>query len=90
MIQLDRLVKVCGYETEQHMVTLENMDCLLTQIKEKENLKDLIIFNLCDGTDGGEGGDGFPGISLVRLLQDMGYHFTGCDYDFYFNCTSKI
>lgn len=50
----------------------------------------MIFFNLCEGTDDGEGGDGYPGISLVRLLQEMGLNYTGSN-EYFYNCsTSKV
>jgi D-alanine-D-alanine ligase-like ATP-grasp enzyme len=45
-----------------------------------------IVFNYCDGNEI----DGFPGISVIKLLEQKGIIFTGADSNFFHLTTSKI
>ena len=83
-------MKDCGYETCIDFLSLDNMADKLTQLKLNNDINSMIFFNICEGTDDGKGGDYSPGISLVRLLQEMGLTYTGSN-EFFYNCsTSKV
>lgn len=67
------------------------MEEVLKDIKSNcDSISETIFLNLCDGTDDGEGGDGYPGLSLVKLLKDLGLNYTGSDTAFYECSTSKV
>ena len=69
--EIENYVIQNGYNTKRHKVTLDNMEELITNLKkesEQDPQSNMIIFNLCDGTDEGDGGDGYPGVSLIILL----------------------
>ena len=84
-------VEKCGYKAYTHFLTLENMEQVLKDIKSNcDDLNETIFLNLCDGTEDGEGGDGYPGLSLVKLLKDLGLNYTGSDASFYECSTSKV
>ena len=54
------------------------------------DVKRMIFFNLCDGTEEGEGGNGYPGVSVIKVLQELGLNYTGSDEAFYECSCSKV
>ena len=67
------------------------MKQVLTDLKNTcEDVDKMIFFNLCDGTEEGEGGNGYPGLSVIKLLQDLGLNYTGSDEAFYECSCSKV
>lgn len=50
-----------------------------------DSLKNTLVVNLCDGTEE----DGFPGLTVVKYLENLRLPFTGSDSRFFYNTTSK-
>jgi len=75
----------CGYaDTQIHRATLDNYKDLLDQIQETAQ-GPFVLLNLCDGTEA----DGYPGISVVKEIENRRLPFTGADSRFYDITTSK-
>jgi D-alanine-D-alanine ligase len=64
-------------------VTPATLDTVLDRLVGRSCL----CFNLCDGN---EAVDGYPGVSVVRALEQRGLPFTGAGSAFYEATTSKI
>lgn len=56
------------------------------QVARYRQKGDAIIFNFCDGDDV----NGYPGLSVLKALEDAGIPFTGAGSDFYEISTSKV
>ncbi len=69
-------------------ISLATRDAILSTLLQVQETtgKRLVVFNLCDGT---EDGDGYPGISVVRGLEQAKLAFTGACSNFYSDTTSK-
>jgi len=67
-------------------VRMDNYRDIVESIPEASNGLRPLIFNLCDGDEV----NGSPGISVLRLLEEMNIPFTGSDSFFYNATTSKL
>ncbi|KAF9989682.1 hypothetical protein BGZ75_005359 [Mortierella antarctica] len=54
-------------------------------IKKREHGQDLVVFQLCDGTEL----DGYPGVSIIQELEAKHIPYTGSDAAFYIITSSK-
>ncbi|KAF9943715.1 hypothetical protein BGZ70_005518, partial [Mortierella alpina] len=54
-------------------------------IKKREHGQDLVVFQLCDGTEL----DGYPGASIIQQLEEKNIPYTGSDAAFYIITSSK-
>ncbi|CAO3571207.1 unnamed protein product [Mortierella alpina] len=54
-------------------------------IKKREHGQDLVVFQLCDGTEL----DGYPGASIIQQLEAKNIPYTGSDAAFYIITSSK-
>ncbi|KAF9962210.1 hypothetical protein BGZ72_009286 [Mortierella alpina] len=54
-------------------------------IKKREHGQDLVVFQLCDGTEL----DGYPGVSIIQELEAKNIPYTGSDAAFYIITSSK-
>jgi D-alanine-D-alanine ligase len=59
---------------------------VIAQIVKYRQSNEAIVFNFCDGDDV----NGYPGVSLLRALEESGIPFTGADSGFYETSTSKV
>lgn len=66
-------------------ITLKNSLNVLAAIKEKYTCSNLVVLNLCDGTEH----DGYPGLSVVVELERLEIPFTGAGSSFFEITTSK-
>ncbi|KAF9182847.1 hypothetical protein BGZ50_004657 [Haplosporangium sp. Z 11] len=61
-------------------------DALENEMKKKqEQNQDLVVFQLCDGTEL----DGYPGVSIIHELEKRKIAYTGSDSAFYIISSSK-
>jgi len=67
-------------------VALENYDSIIRTIPKASFPKVPIVLNLCDGDEA----NGVPGLSVVKLLENLNLIYTGSDPYFYDITTSKI
>jgi D-alanine-D-alanine ligase-like ATP-grasp enzyme len=79
------VVQSINKETKVEIVTITllNYKDIFGEFKKKENL---VVFNLCDGTEE----DGYPGLSIVKELERLSIPFTGAGSYFYDQTTSKV
>jgi len=68
---------------------LNNIMNIMTYIKEQEHKYYPMVFNLCDGDEISQVNN-YPGISVVKALEQANLIFTGANSIFYDNTTSKI
>jgi D-alanine-D-alanine ligase len=59
---------------------------VIAQVLKFRERNDAIVFNFCDGDDV----NGYPGLALLKALEESGIPFTGADSRFYDISTSKI
>ncbi|KAI8361318.1 hypothetical protein B0O80DRAFT_360229, partial [Mortierella sp. GBAus27b] len=65
---------------------VEVAECLEREMKDKQGEQvQLVVFQLCDGTEL----DGYPGVSMIRELENRRIPFTGSDSVFYIMSSSK-
>lgn len=67
-------------------ITLENMHGVVEEVAASRNKSFPIVLNYCDGNEI----DGFPGISVIKLLENKNIIFTGSDSSFFDKAASKI
>lgn len=67
-------------------VTLETLDSVVKEARRRHQTKDGVVFNLCDGDEI----HGYPGLSVVRMLEQAGLPFTGAASAFYEATTFKV
>ncbi|MBM3607746.1 MAG: SET domain-containing protein-lysine N-methyltransferase [Alphaproteobacteria bacterium] len=78
--------KPLGLTHVWHSVTLKNYQKIVAGVVERAREREVIVLNLCDGTEIDE----LPGISVVCALEKTGLPFSGANDAFYVNTTSKL
>lgn len=68
------------------VITMDNLHETVDQISVDRDGRLQVVFNYCDGDEI----NGYPGLSVVRLLEEKGIPFTGADSGFYHISTSKL
>ena len=76
-----------GLKWKWQPITLENMQTVLEEVAASSNEYTPVVLNYCDGNDEI---DGYPGVSVIKLLEQKEINFTGGDSKFYHLTTSKI
>jgi D-alanine-D-alanine ligase-like ATP-grasp enzyme len=88
--QIQQAIRSCGLPTAKVLqVSLKNtLQIVASLAKQSQLCKSgrLCVLNLCDGTES----DGYPGISVVKALEQANLCFTGAGADFFEITTSKI
>ena len=67
-------------------VVPDSLECVIAQVVQCRRKSEAIVFNFCDGDDV----NGYPGLSVVKALEETGIVFTGADSGFYETSTSKV
>lgn len=67
-------------------LTLETYAQVLSELQAESRERNLVAFNLCDGAET----DGYPGLAVVRALEELRIPFTGAGSAFYELTTSKV
>ncbi|HEX8846643.1 MAG TPA: hypothetical protein VF791_18500 [Pyrinomonadaceae bacterium] len=75
-----------GLKWRWQPVMLETCAQVLSELKRKSRTQPLVAFNLCDGAET----DGYPGLTVVRTLEELRLPYTGADSAFYELTTSKM
>jgi D-alanine-D-alanine ligase-like ATP-grasp enzyme len=81
---LQELIKIfdeIGKEAVIHLLRMRDFPQIVDKIPKGET-----IMNLCDGSDI----DGVPGPCVTKYLEEQGYMFCGCDYQFMEVTVSKF
>lgn len=73
-----------GLEWDWRPIHLGSIDRALDALMDGQ--RPVVVFNLCDGDEW----DGFPGLSVVRGLEQRRLPFTGAGSEFYELSTSKL
>ena len=76
-----------GIEWKWQPITLENMPAVVEEVLASGDDYTPVVLNYCDGFDEV---DGYPGLSVIKLLEDKGVIFTGADSNFEYQTISKI
>lgn len=85
----NHLLKIPVKSVEVMDVSISNAKDVISSLgkRVKKDKEDMIVMNLCDGN---EEGDGYPGLSVIKYLEDEGVPFTGSRSEFYIETHSKI
>ena len=67
-------------------ITLKNLNRTIEKIQDRQQARDCVVFNLCDGDEI----HGYPGPSVVRCLEQSGLPFTGASSAFFDATTFKV
>ena len=81
-LDLKNNLEIIAKDCILHQSSLDNYRDILLNLKDT---KDILIFNLCDGTEL----DGYPGASVIQLLDSLHIPYTGSNLAFYLHTTSK-
>lgn len=84
--ELDKALTELGLEWRWQPVKMSNVSEVVEQLITESKGRQLLVLNYCDGDEI----NGFPGISVVRVLEEKNLPFTGADARFYDISTSKI
>ncbi len=84
--EFSRALDVLGLPFEWRLVSMDNYEAVVEEVRQLASLRPTIVFNMVDGDEI----NSFPGISVVHLLAKTGLTFTGADARFYQITTSKI
>lgn len=76
-----------GIKWKWQPITLENMQSVVEEVLASNNNYTPVVLNYCDGFDEV---DGYPGLSVIKLLEEKGIIFTGADSNFEYQTISKI
>lgn len=63
-----------------------SLDEVIAQVVRCRQKTDTVVFNFCDGDDI----NGYPGLTVLKALEETGIAFTGADSAFYDVSTSKV
>jgi D-alanine-D-alanine ligase len=85
--EVDGWMKALGCTHDWCKISMTTLDAELARAAALAERRDVVVLNLCDGT---EITDGFPGLSVVRGLEALGLPYTGGDPAFYALTTSKV
>jgi D-alanine-D-alanine ligase len=76
-----------GIKWKWQPITLENMHAVVEEVAASSKEYIPVVLNYCDGFDEI---DGYPGLSVIKLLEEKGIIFTGADSSFEYLTISKI
>lgn len=76
-----------GIKWKWQPITLENMQAVVEEVVASSRNYTPVVLNYCDGFDEV---DGYPGLSVIKLLEEKGINFTGGDSNFEYQTISKI
>ncbi|GAB4303038.1 MAG: hypothetical protein Fur0025_44110 [Oscillatoriaceae cyanobacterium] len=76
-----------GIKWKWQPITLENMHAVVEEVVASRHDYTPVVLNYCDGFDEV---DGYPGLSVIKLLEEKGIIFTGADSNFEYLTISKI
>jgi D-alanine-D-alanine ligase len=76
-----------GIKWKWQPITLENMHAVVEEVVASNSEYTPVVLNYCDGFDEV---DGYPGLSVIKLLEEKGVIFTGADSNFEYLTISKI
>lgn len=76
-----------GIKWKWQPITLENMQAVVEEVVASNSDYTPVVLNYCDGFDEV---DGYPGLSVIKLLEEKGVIFTGADSNFEYRTISKI
>lgn len=76
-----------GIKWKWQPITLENMPAVVEEVLASGHDYTPVVLNYCDGFDEV---DGYPGLSVIKLLEEKGVIFTGADSNFEYQTISKI
>ncbi|EGF78901.1 hypothetical protein BATDEDRAFT_33473 [Batrachochytrium dendrobatidis JAM81] len=85
---LQKTLQICDPKTKVEIIpiAIETQQQIINQLAQKRaSGEHMLVINLCDGTEL----DGYPGISVVKNLQNANIPFSGADAHFYDGTTSK-
>ncbi len=74
-----------GLSFEWQPITARNLAGVVAHLRERAQVRDTLVFNLCDGSQS----DGYPGVEVVEALETAGVPFTGANSGFYRLTTAK-
>ena len=63
-----------------------SLDDVIAQVVRCRQKSETVVFNFCDGDDV----NGYPGLTVLKALEETGIPFTGADSGFYEISTSKV
>jgi D-alanine-D-alanine ligase len=81
-----RAFKELNIQWQWQPVSINDYREIIEKIEQESNRHFPVILNLCDGDEV----NGTPGISVLRLLEEKGFMYSGADEYFYELTTSKI
>ncbi|MFB2876258.1 hypothetical protein [Floridanema aerugineum] len=76
-----------GIKWKWQPITLENMQSVVEEVLASNKDYTPVVLNYCNGFDEV---DGYPGLSVIKLLEEKGIIFTGADSNFEYLTISKI
>lgn len=85
--ELARVFAELGIQWKWQPITLENMQEVVEDVVASGRDYIPVVLNYCDGFDEV---DGYPGLSVIKLLEEKGIIFTGADSNFEDLTISKI
>ena len=85
--ELAKVFAELGIKWKWQPVTLENMEAVVEEVVASSRDYTPVVLNYCDGFDEV---DGYPGLSVIKLLEEKGIIFTGADSNFEYLTISKI
>ncbi|MBW4496840.1 MAG: hypothetical protein KME26_27980 [Oscillatoria princeps RMCB-10] len=85
--ELARVFAELGIKWKWQPITLENMHAVVEEVVASSRDYTPVVLNYCDGFDEV---DGYPGLSVIKLLEEKGIIFTGADSNFEYLTISKI
>lgn len=85
--ELTKVFAELGIQWKWQPVTLENMEAVVEEVVASSRDYTPVVLNYCDGFDEV---DGYPGLSVIKLLEEKGIIFTGADSNFEYLTISKI
>ncbi|KAH6571182.1 hypothetical protein BASA50_005378 [Batrachochytrium salamandrivorans] len=85
---LQKTLQLCDTKTNVEIVPIEIeslQETISKMVEKKAAGEHMVVINLCDGTET----DGYPGISVVKSLNNACIPYSGANADFYDGTTSK-
>lgn len=75
-----------GMQWKWQPITFDNMHAVIQEVVASTREYFPVVLNYCDGDEI----NGYPGVSVVKLLEEKGIVFTGADSNFYYISTDKL
>jgi len=83
--EIDGWMRALGCEWEWVTIAHSTLAAEIDRVRELGQSRPTVVLNLCDGDDV----NGYPGLSVVKALENSGVSFTGARSSFYEISTSK-